>query len=137
MRLVLYFVVILSLGACATTSPMDRSISRGPPSKFNENPEMYDRKVVYITGYLRTSGHWWNFSIGNGLRFRSGKTCLNIADSDTLDEFRENFDQLRVTLKGVYHKGIWASVFDGCENGHGIVLDEAFLRDRYAHLLRP
>jgi len=136
-RLIVGLIAGLLLAGCATTAPDGRTIPRGSPSKFNQNPALYDKKVVYITGYLRTGGHWWNFSIGDTDRFRSGKTCLNVAESETLAAFREEFDHMQVTLKGVYHLGSWETVFDGCENGHGMVLDEAFLKKRYGYLLRP
>ena len=68
----------LGLTGCVTGPALDPALPIGPPSKFNAEPDRYDRQQVYVQGYLETRGHWWQFNFyENGKQF-AGNFCLNL-----------------------------------------------------------
>ncbi len=116
-------------------SVIQPGIPRVRPWDLNRDPALYDGKTVYVSGMLNTRGHWWDFNLAS----RSGhdiKKCLNLGNVGILSANRERFDRRDVILKGVFSKGGWKDIFDPCDNGNGIDIDEADLQARYGWVAR-
>ena len=124
----------LGLTGCVTGPALDPALPIGPPSKFNAEPERYDRQQVYVQGYLETRGHWWQFNFyENGKQF-AGNFCLNLENIDWLAAHRSAMNGRHVVLKGAFRKGAWVDALGGCDrNDNGLFIDEDFLKKRYRY----
>lgn len=103
-------------------------------ARLNEDAAAYDGQTVFVTGYLHTAGHRWEFAVTDHRKYRDAE-CLNIGISDSLSAHRAQFDKRRVTLKGVFYKGDWANSWCFCDNGNGVVTDEQYLKTRYSRII--
>jgi hypothetical protein len=120
----------LALSACAGSGHFDRGMTAGSAGALNAGAETNNGRVVYVTGYLHTGGHPWEFGISDHRRTRDAE-CLNLDAPDFLTAHRKQFDGKRVTLKGEFRHGDWAGAWAGCDNGNGLIIDETDLRARY------
>jgi hypothetical protein len=128
MRYGLLFLTLIT--GCASSVHVEDKSLFGRPSKFNASASRYDGKMTYVAGYLNTRGHWWYFNIGDSLHPRD-EGCLNLSNTEFLSQYRERFRDMRVVLRGAFHKDGWNDALHGCDNGNGIVIDEDYFKAHY------
>lgn len=127
------FSVTLLSPVNASEHPED-GVTTISAAHLNEAAAAYDGRTVFVTGYLHTAGHRWEFAVTDHRKYRDAE-CLNIGISDSLSAHRTQFDKRRVTLKGVFYKGDWANSWCFCDNGNGVVIDEEYLKAHYSRIV--
>lgn len=135
MKIILLSSTLLIFSGCSVYDQNHKKIVPISARTLNGNSSYYDGKSIYVSGYLKTAGHPWEFGITDRLHYRDVE-CLNIDDNHFIAAHRKQFHRKHVTLKGVFRAGDWADAWASCENGNGIEIDEADLKARYGAFIR-